>query len=329
VVCRDRLIPLAIALVLAGCGDAGDVSSPRAPRVASAEAGRIDPRAATYEPMRGCTYVQAPPGTGAARAVAPPVPEVSARIEGWKIEVEWRFLALPAECRPNAVLVTANSVDKLDNMATRPGSGGPVRADGEEGELTLDAPFLDLPPYEARVSVFDADGARSPVTTVPISGSQLGCADRQPVAQCIAAAEALFMRCLEGGAPRERCHPKAWRTQPPLPIEPLRDVTPQSLEVSLQSTVERMRSPQAAPAGVSCAAFPSCQVAWETPGQTATRFIVRYRMSGHETEGSSGCWIAARYEIAAQPAEPTALRTLEGWGNAFSQPSGCTSWPTG
>jgi hypothetical protein len=167
-----------------------------------------------YEPTRGCTYVPAAGSASGGRELAPPVPKVSARIEHWTIEVEWRFIGSPHECRPKALLVTANSVDKLDNMATRPGSGGPVLAEGNEGSLELDAPFLDLPPYEARVSVLDAHGIRSPVTTVPISGSPPGCTDRLPPARCIAAAEAHFMRCLEGSAPRERCHPKAWRTRP-------------------------------------------------------------------------------------------------------------------
>jgi hypothetical protein len=281
-----------------------------------------------YEPTRRCTDVQAARGTSADRQVAPPIPVVSARHVGWKIEVEWRLLAMPAQCRPEAVFVTANSVDKLDNMATRPGAGGAVRVDGEHGRLELDAPFLVLPPYEARVSVIDKRGVRSAVTTVPVSGSGSACVDSRPAGRCIAAAQALFLRCLEGSAARERCHPKAWRTRPPLPIEPMRDAPRKSLETSLRATVERIRSPQAAPVAVACATVSNCQVGWETPGQPATHFSVRYRMSGHPTTGGSGCWIAARYEIVDQPADPTALRILEGWGNSFRQPSACTSWPT-
>lgn len=313
-----------MTLVLAGCGVVDDRSAPQVPTVAAAAPGTIDPDARTYRPTSGCTYVRAPRATSSAQEIAPPIPEVSANIHGWKIEVRWHFLDLPSKCHPRAVIVTTNSVDKLDNMAFSAGAGGPVRVDGEQGRLTLDAPFLDLPPYEARVSVLDEHDIRSLVTTVPVVGSKPACTDRS-VARCIAQAEAFFQRCLVGSAPRRRCHPKAWRTRPPLPVAPLRGLTRRALEVALRATIDRMRSAQAAPTGVSCSELPDCQVTWETVGRPTTRFVIRYRMSGHETNGSSGCWIATRYVIVDQPADPTALRTLEAWGNAFTQPSGCTS----
>ena len=112
-----------------------------------------------------------------------------------------------------AVLVTANSVDKLDNLAFGAGAGVPVAIAGERGQLTLDAPLLDLPPYEARLGALDEDGIRSSVTTVPVAGSKRACAD-PAIAVCIAAAETLLRSCQEGRAPRERCHPKVWRTRP-------------------------------------------------------------------------------------------------------------------
>ena len=170
------------------------------------------------------------------------------------------------------------------------------------------------------MSVLDDRGLRSPTTTVPVSGSGPGCTDRRPAAECIAAAEALFQRCIEGSAPRERCHPEAWRRLPPLPIEPLRNVTSETFEASLRATVDRMRSPQAAPVEVSCPELPRCEVTWQTPGQAETRFTVGYRMSG-----SAGCWTAVRHQTVNQPAHPGALHTLEAWGNAFIHPSGCTA----
>jgi hypothetical protein len=323
---RRRLILLAFVIALTGCGSSRDVPGPQEP-VAISAPGRIDPLAKTYRPTRGCTYVPAAQGAGGVRAIAAPIPEVSARIDGWTLRVQWQFQALPASCRPKALLVTANSVYESGNMATRPGAGGPIAVRGATGSLRFDAPFLDLPPYEARISSLNDRGIRSAVTTVPVSGSRPGCTDRQPAAVCIAAAQRLFARCITGAAPRERCHPKAWRTQPPLPIRPLRGVTSRSLETSLRATVEGMRSPQAVPSAVSCAAPPSCEVTWATPGQPATRFTVRYRMSGSEVTGSSGCWIAARQSVAHAPADHAALEVMQGWGNAFSQPSACASWP--
>src|SRR3954469_7428909 len=53
---------------------------------------------------------------------APPVPRIGARREGRDIVVAWQFDDVPGDCRPAALLITARSRDKLDNMALGPGS---------------------------------------------------------------------------------------------------------------------------------------------------------------------------------------------------------------
>jgi hypothetical protein len=223
---RRAIAMLAVLIGMAGCGEADDVSAPQAPAAASAAAGRIDSRAITYEPTPACSQAELAPAGSGGSILAPPIPEVTARMDGWTIEVRWRFRSLPDRCRPRTMKVIANSVDKLDNVAFRSGPDALIPAKGMEGQLTLHAPYLDLPPYEARVSAVDARGVRSPPTTVPVTGSPPGCTASRSVALCIAEAQALFLRCVEGSAAREQCHPRAWRSRPPVAEEPLGESAP-------------------------------------------------------------------------------------------------------
>jgi hypothetical protein len=321
---QRRLLLLAFLPVLAGCGSSRDAAGPEQP-VAISVPGRIDARARTYRPTAGCTAIPIQ-GTSGPTTAAPPIPQLSAHIDGWKLTISWRFLARPSACRPVAVLVTANSVDKPDNMAFGRGGGGAIPINGTSGSVTLYAPFMDLPPYEARLSGLDKQGIRGPVSTVPVSGSRPGCTATRPVATCITEARALFERCLTGSAPRVRCHPKAWRVHPPLPINPLHGVTTRSLEASVRTTLEPMNNSQVTLAGVSCTRMPYCRVTWRAPGRPGPRVRVRYRMSGMKVRGSHGCWIGAR-QVVARGEDRAVVTVLEGWGNAFTQPSGCTSWP--
>jgi hypothetical protein len=123
--------------------------------------GRIDLRASTLAPTRGCSRI--------AGRDAPPVPLVSAHVAGKAIRVRWRFLAAPQACRPAAVLVTANSVDNLENVTAPPGAGDAIPVHTDRGEIALRMPAADQPPYEARISVYDRQGNRSAVTTVPVA----------------------------------------------------------------------------------------------------------------------------------------------------------------
>lgn len=123
-----------------------------------------------------------------------------------------------------------------------------------------------------------------------------------------------------------RCHPKAWRVHPPLPINPLHGVKGRSLEASLRATLERINSSQATLWNVSCASMPSCVVTWRGPRQPGARAYVRYQISRMNVRGSHGCWIAAHH-VVLRLSDAALTRALEGWGNAFTQPSGCTSWP--
>lgn len=320
---QRRLLLLAILPVLVGCGSSLEAARPEDP-VAISVRGRIDARARTYRPTTGCTAIPIRGASGPA-TTAPPIPQLSAHIDGWKLTIHWRFLSLPAACRPIAILVTANSVDSPDNMAGRHGVG-PIPINVANGSVTLDAPFLDLPPYEARLSGLDKQGIRSPVSTVPVSGSRPGCTASRPPTTCIAEARRLFERCMEGSAPRERCNPKAWRIHPPLPINPLHGITRRPLEASMRSILKRMNSPQVSLRRVSCSRLPYCEVKWRDPGRPGAGASVRYRMSGLQNTGSQACWVAARHVVSAG-SDAELVTVLEGWGNGFSQPSGCISSP--
>jgi hypothetical protein len=309
----------ALTCIAAGCGGASAGDS------WSAASGRIDDRAATLAPTDHCSRAGVSAG-GGGDLLAPPVPSVEAKLEGWTLTVHWRFLRMPAECRATLILVTANSVDDLDNMAGAGGGGGIV-IHGNEGSVSFDAPMLDLPPYEARVSAQLDNGLRSPVTTVPVGGSGPACSDSKPVSACVAAAHDLFQRCLTGATSRARCNPKAWRSQPPLSVEPLQGVSQRDLERSLAAMAARLAtgSVEVVDWSVRCDGTDSCRVSWWNRGRAETRFTIAYTMSAG-SGGGQGCWIAARYRIVSAPSDPSALSVLQSWGNAFTRPSGCTSW---
>lgn len=290
----------------------------------SVPSGRIDERAATPAPTHDCSRVgKSPEGDD---LLAPPVPAVDARIDGWTLTVHWRFLQMPAECHAALLLVTANSVDDLGNMATA-GDGGGIEIHGTEGAVSFNAPMLDLPPYEARVSALLSNGLRSPVTTVPVEGGGTACSDSKSVEDCVAKARELFQRCLTGAAPRPRCNPKAWRTQAPIPVERLQGISSDDLRRSLTATVDRMASDTNGLAirSVRCNGTAACRVSLWNPGVPNTRFTILYTMSA-DSGGGSGCWIAARYRLVRAPRDTSALMAFRQWGNASTMPSGCTSW---
>jgi hypothetical protein len=319
---------LAGALALAGvvaCGAAGRVD---VTRHGGAGDGRIDARGHTYDPTARCTTVVVHGPHGAHARLAPPVPVVTASRRGWRITVRWRFLRRTARCVPAAVLVLASSVDDLSNAATAGGDDRFLPVAGDEGQVTFDAPMLDLPPYEARVAVYGRDGIRTVVTTVPIAGSEAACSDARPVAWCMRRARALFRRCIEGRAERSRCHPRAWRAQPPLPNRPLRGVAPAALAASLRRTERRMEGAGAelADESVSCRGTRICDVVWQGPGRRPNRFTIRFTISAGAANGH-GCWIAARYRIVRPPRERGLFEQLRAmWGVGFTRPSACTSW---
>jgi hypothetical protein len=309
---------LGAVLVVVGCGG-GMSSKPQRPVAESTGRGMLDTRASDFKPTRGCSLVG---GIGGTRGdlVAPPIPKVSAAIVGRTITVRWSFLTMPAACRPNGVRVSANSVGKEDNIALGPAHEGYVAIDGPSGSVKLDAPILDLPPYEASVSSIGRDDYESPTTTVPVIGSAPGCTARLPLAHCVAVAKSFFQRCVKGTAPRSACDPRFWRSQPLLPVKPLQGVTSRSLATSLRGLDARAESPSLTLIGVSCARLPHCEVTWETPGQPASRFTYDYLMSGIVYKGSTGCWVAARRRIVGQPADQSAVREVGG-----GTPGGCTS----
>jgi hypothetical protein len=123
--------------------------------------GRIDQRAVTRPPTRTCRAVDVPGEEG---TMVPPIPAVRAEKRGSRIVVSYRFLRLPAECRPTRLIVKVNSVDKPTNSSLA--TVDQVRA---AGQVSLPIPPYGPAPYEANVSASAGSVLGSPTTTVPVT----------------------------------------------------------------------------------------------------------------------------------------------------------------
>lgn len=137
----------------------------------SAASGRIDRRASTLPASISCEPVQVQVHGQNPRRItqhAPPVPRLEARRQGQTILVTYEFLAMPSECEPVAMQVTANSVDKLDNIRSASTDGAPIPVKGPRATVRVPVPQYGPGPYEARASAYTRRGLRSPVTTVPV-----------------------------------------------------------------------------------------------------------------------------------------------------------------
>lgn len=132
---------------------------------------RIDPRASTLAPSSGCELVKVRVHGKAPRIAskeAPPVPRLQAHRDGGTILVTYRFVAMPQACRPVAMVVTANSVDKVGNVSSASPDGGPIAVKGGTGTVKVPVPPYGRPPYEARAMALTREGLRAPLTTVGV-----------------------------------------------------------------------------------------------------------------------------------------------------------------
>jgi hypothetical protein len=241
---------------------------------------------------------------GAART--PPVPLVQATRRGNRIRVDYDLLARPAACAPDAVVITANSVAKVRNVAPSP-TNGLIRLTGTEGTVELELPPLDLPPYEVRAATMTPAGARSATTKVRVSESGDYCLRRVPAATCIRRAELKLERCLRGEASRRECPGYVWRTRPPVPYEPVQGVTRAGLERSFTSLLSSTEYGEAALDAVYCASTRECVVTWH--GDEGT-FSARFDVSGHQQR--AGCWVAER-KLRLSDLLPHHLRACVDW----------------
>lgn len=205
---------------------------------------------------------QATPACGAAGT--PPAPLVRADREDYRVLVEYD-VARPAGCVPDAVLITVRSVGKPDNVGPS-STNGLIRLVANEGTVELDLPPLDLPPYEIRATSLTPRGRRSATTTLRIPDSGDACRGER----CLQRAREKFERCLRGEAPRQACPAYAWRMRPPVPYEPVQEVTRPALEKSFTLLVG---------APVSCTSTSECVVNGVT-----------FAVSGYRQR--PGCWTA-------------------------------------
>ena len=192
------------------------------------------------------------------------------------------MLASPARCRPDAIRISANSVDKLDNVAPS-ASNGLVRLKGTKGTVELGLPPLDLPPYEAHAATLTPSGRSSKVTTVRIPESGEYCRRSAGAAVCIERAHAKYLRCVRGEAPRQTCPAHVWRTLPPVPYEPVQGASRAELEESFASL---LRSTEPDFESVRCSSTRECVVRRRDDGLVRAIFVV----TGYRQR--PGCWIA-------------------------------------
>jgi hypothetical protein len=282
----SRLLAGACAVVLlVGCAKAISSFSDQA------SAGRPQ----SLAPTRAC---------GAAGT--PPVPLVRATREDDQIRVEYELLARPAGCAADAVLITANSVAQVRNVAPSP-TNGLIRLSGTEGTVELQLPPLDLPPYEVRAATLTPAGARSATTKVRIPESGDYCLRRADATTCIRRAELKLERCLRGEAPRQACPAQVWRTRPPVPYEPVQDITRAGLERSFTSLLSSTAYGDAVLDALYCPSTRECVVTWR--GDKGT-FSARFDVSGYQQR--PGCWIAER-KLRLSDLLPHHLRACVDW----------------
>jgi hypothetical protein len=249
---------------------------------------------------------------------APPVPLIRASRDGDRIWVEYEVLARPTACRPDAIRVIANSVDKLDNIAPST-SNGLVRLTRMKGTVELKLPPLDLPPYEARAATVTPTGRRSATTTVRIPESGDYCRRTASASVCIARAQAKFMRCLRGDAPRSVCPDYVWRARPLIPYEPLQGVTHAALERSFELLARKTEHGGATFELVLCSSLRECVVTWRGYGGI---FRARFEVSGYGQR--PGCWIAERRAVLAESPPPDGMVPLRHL--IADRQSACVHW---
>jgi hypothetical protein len=303
---RIAAIVLAAA-ALAGCGQAGAPAAGGGAPVPQPDAGRgpLDSRAVSAPATRTC-----------GQADSPPVPLIRARVRDDRVRIEYELLARPDGCEPVAIHVTANSVDKLDNIAPASGGGGPIRLNGDKGVVVLKLPPLDLPPYEARASTYAKSGARSETTTVPVPVTGDYCRRKASAAACIRRARAKFMRCLRGQAPRAACPDYVWNARPLIPYEPLRGVTRAGLERSFAFMAARGGAEFVS---VQCSSLRYCIATWRSYWGILR---ARYEVSGYGSR--TGCWIAERRAILEEAEPPEHVAPLS--HVVSDRQSACVDW---
>ena len=75
----------------------------------------------------------------------------------------YRFLELPAPCRPAAILVTVNAAGNLAEVGRQM-----VRVRAQTGVVSIEEPAVDSPPYQAHAQSFSRSGARSAEAVVRV-----------------------------------------------------------------------------------------------------------------------------------------------------------------
>jgi hypothetical protein len=245
----------------------------------------------------------------------PPAPTIEPRRTHDRILVEYQ-VDRSRGCEPWAIHITAHSVDKLDNIAPGKGSGGPIPLKDDDGVVELKLPPLDLPPYEALGSTVMKNGRRSETVTVRVPETGNYCRRTRSAAVCIRRAQAKFMRCLRGNAPRAACPDYVWNARPLIPYVPLRGVTRQRLERSFALTGRRGGSYFVS---VRCASTRWCVGTWRAYWGTLR---ARYEVSAWEQR--DGCWIAERRAILEDAPPPQHVAPLR---HVISdRQHGCVFW---
>jgi hypothetical protein len=232
--------------------------------------------------------------------------------------VEYKLLARPEACNPDAILVTVNSVDKLDNIGPS-ASNGLIRLSGAEGTVELELPPLDLPPYEARASTLTSKGVRSQTTAVRVPESGGYCRRTQSAATCIGRAQVKFERCLRGKAPRAKCPDYVWRARPLIPYEPLRGITRAALQRSFAHLGRATEHGGATFESVHCTSVRDCVVTWRGYGEV---FRASFEISGYRQR--PGCWIAERRAVIAESPPPAGMVPLRNL--LADRQSACVHW---
>ena len=280
---------LVLAVLAVGYGATRSGTSDATVPQPDARRGPIDARAKTLPATRGCGSTETTDGQPLR---TPPVPLIRARRLADRIRIDYQVLARPISCLPVEIIVTANSVDKLGNMAPGEGAGGGRLLLRGRGTVDLKLPPLDLPPYEARAATRTRSGVMSKVTTVPVQESGNYCRQTASAEVCIEGAQRKFERCVRGEAARAACPDYVWRSRPRIPVEPLSAVTLAGLERSFAVRAQLGDTGAVAFQTVVCTRDWSCTATWS--GQLGV-LRARYVASGYGQR--PGCWIAERREI--------------------------------
>ena len=178
---------LVAALALAGCG--GDDDSGTATGAGGGESGdsgksgggkdegkgggadvpkgRIVEGEVTLRPTRRCKKVGFSQGGQFIRGKQAPNPQVNAKVEGERIVIRYRFLAVPPDCRPKGLSVSANSVDKPEAASLpKTGESGLIKA-RRSGTIQLARPKGPAP-YQVQISSISAKNISSDTSTIPV-----------------------------------------------------------------------------------------------------------------------------------------------------------------